>query len=333
MGTNTKNTQKIIWITWEKQRRSISLSRLLNADYLELSGVSNFFFRYITSIWLTAFKIIGNRKSVIIVQNPSLVLAFMSTLLGKLLLTRVVVDRHTDKYLLEDGKGLVFRALMFVSNFSIKHASLTIVTNDDLIEKVESLKGKPFILPDPFPEIEQFVRPDNSWSKNDKKKCFVVASWSSDEPLNEIFETASNMPDINVYVSGKPKSEYSELIANKPDNLYLTNYLSDIDYYSLMHECDVVLAITTEPATLVCGGYEALALGKPLLTGDSDSLRNYYGDSAVFTDGSVADLMEKIRYIFENKSVITAKVEKLHDIRDREFSGLLKSLKVLINES
>lgn len=332
MGTNSKKSQKIAWITWEKQRRSISLAKLLNAEYIELNNYSNFLLRYVASIYISTLKIVGNRKSVTIVQNPSMVLALVATILGKVLSSRIIVDRHTDCYILGEGKGAVFRILKYISDYTLKNVALTIVTNIDLIDKVEKVNGRPFILPDPFPDIQQFVRANTDFSNNERLSCFVVASWSSDEPLEQLFEAASRIPEIDMYISGKPKSTYTNLINHKPDNLFITNYLSDTDYYSLMNQSDIVIAISTADATLVCGGYEAITLNKLLLTGNSNSLKSFYEDAAVYTDGSTNDLVEKIRHIIENKDELSSKIKALYIKREKEFAALIETFTVMLED-
>ncbi len=44
----------------------------------------------------------------------------------------------------------------------------------------------------------------------------------------------------------------------------------------------MIVVLTTRPATLLSGGYEAMALGRPLVISDHGVLRDYFGDAAVY---------------------------------------------------
>jgi hypothetical protein len=328
MAANQKKLDNIVWISWEKQRRSITLASLLCADYLELNYESNqAWLRYIKSMLISLIKIVGNRSSIIIVQNPSMILAVIATMLGKMLNIRIIVDRHTDRYILKSGSNFFYRIFLPLSDFTIKSSNITIVTNKELVDAVKNLNGTPFVLPDPFPDIRGFVKVDNLAHKTSKISCLVVASWFEDEPLEQIFEAARLLPNIKIFVSGLPKKEYSGLINTKPDNIHITNYLSDADFYTLMYQCDFVVAITTDSATLVCGGYEAITLSKPLLTGNSISLRNYFDDSAIYTDSSVEDIVKCMKLIVSNLDLLRDNALKLYKERSRQWEVHINSFK------
>ena len=55
------------------------------------------------------------------------------------------------------------------------------------------------------------------------------------------------------------------------------------------------MAVTDRAATLVCGGYEGAALGKPLILGNSQALRGYFDEGCVYTDGTAMDVEARIR--------------------------------------
>lgn len=67
---------KRIWISWEKQRRSIELSKRLGCKLyiIEKSGL----FRYPYSIFKTILILIKERPDLFFVQNPSMFLATLA---------------------------------------------------------------------------------------------------------------------------------------------------------------------------------------------------------------------------------------------------------------
>ncbi len=327
MGANKKISMNVIWITWEKQRRSINLARELNADFLQITINANAVYRYTASSIRTFFKIVSNRRSVIIVQNPSIILAFVATILKKILLFKLVIDRHTDPYLLGKGSGIIYKLFSRISNFTLKHADLTIVTNDELSEIVKTKNGKAYILPDPFPEIKKFIQHNTKLVSDNKPSCMVVSSWYYDEPLEEIFKAAERLPNVDFYVTGNPKKSYATIIENRPKNVILTGYVDDYQFYTMMAQCDYVIAITTDDATLVCGAYESIVMNKPFITGQSKALKSYFKDAAIYSDGTADSIIAASEYILDNHDTINTKIKKYHQDTEQAWRVNFNNLK------
>jgi hypothetical protein len=71
-----------------------------------------------------------------------------------------------------------------------------------------------------------------------------------------------------------------------------TGYLDLCDYNALLGSSDVVLALTTRDLTMQRAGYEGLQAGVPVVTSAFDTLREYFGPAAVFTEphgGAIAE--------------------------------------------
>src|ERR1051325_9121850 len=85
-----------IWITWETQRRSITLARRLGAELHIMDWESRGALRYPLSILATAKLLFRHRRSVVFVQNPSMVLATFAGFLKNWLGYTLVVDRHSN---------------------------------------------------------------------------------------------------------------------------------------------------------------------------------------------------------------------------------------------
>jgi len=327
-----KSLTSLVWITWEKQRRSISLARELGARYFEMDYDIHPLKRYTKSIFRTLITIFNYRKSIVIVQNPSMILALLATITTRILMTKLVIDRHTDHYILEQGDGLIYRIFLAASRFTIKYADLTIVTNSELSEKVSLQGGQPFVLPDPLPQVSQFV--DNPQAhaitkeivKSRKIVVFIVAAWAWDEPMAAYFETARHLPEYEFYVSGRPTKQLQYLFDNKPDNLHSTGFISDETFYTLMSIAKVVIAVTKSEATLVCAGYESLVMKKPFVTGSSRVLKKFFGRAAENSDGSAESIANCIKNIMNNYLNYQDYVEEVEAEKRKQWPILLQSL-------
>jgi glycosyltransferase involved in cell wall biosynthesis len=68
---------------------------------------------------------------------------------------------------------------------------------------------------------------------------------------------------------------------------------------------------------LVCGAYEAVALGKPLVTSDTAALRNYFRKGTVYTRHDPRSLAAAITYALAHRERLAAEMETLR----RELAG------------
>ncbi len=281
-----------VWIAWETQRRSLNLSRRMGADLVifDLERLGRW--RYLVSIARTFAVLFAYRGRTVFVQNPSMLLAAMACLLQPLFGYFLVVDRHTAYMDAVRGGPLARRIMRLLSILTLRHAGLTIVTNSQLLRKVMRCGGRGFVLPDPYPEMEAASRREKPFPF----EILLVSSWAPDEPIAEMAEAARLLgPGFRIWASGNPKTRFASVLAAKPENFNSTGFLPDAAYFDFMRKVDCVAALTKRGATLVCGAYEAISLGKPIILGNSKVLKEYFSSGAVYSDCSATDLAEKIR--------------------------------------
>ena len=96
-----------------------------------------------------------------------------------------------------------------------------------------------------------------------------VCTYQADEPFREVIEAGRLLPEsVQTYVTGN-HTQVPHL-PEIPSNVHLTGFLPDHDYEeALLNRADVVVDLTSMEDCLVCGGYEAVAIGKPLVTSDT----------------------------------------------------------------
>jgi len=144
------NRCKYLWITWERQRRNHSLSREISAKLVEIDINAHNLFRYPISICMTIVAIVIHRPKLLVVQNPSIVLALLSIVYHKIVGLPLVVDAHNSGvYPSKRDDGFLNR----VARFIIRGSSLTIVTNNKLSEYIKNMGGQAIVVPDPLPEL------------------------------------------------------------------------------------------------------------------------------------------------------------------------------------
>ena len=279
---------KRLWLTWETQRRNRTLSRALGARLIELDYKLPRWRRYPRAIAATLRILLADRPDLVFSQNPSLTLALFSVWYGRISGTPVVIDAHNAGISPFEGRrGWANRLARHV----IRQARLTIVTTRALANYVDQLGGRSFVLPDPLPELE----PAAGTHASAGPSVLFVCTWAPDEPYLEVLEAARRIdPSIRVYVTGNSKGRERELRGELPDNVVLTGFVPEQQFLDLLHTSDVIMDLTTRENCLVCGAYEAVAAGKPMVLSNTQALRQYFSKGAVYADNTAESIAEAI---------------------------------------
>jgi glycosyltransferase involved in cell wall biosynthesis len=321
-----------VWIAWERQRRSVNLSRRVEAPLFIVETSRGRILRYLISTLKTLLILVASRRHIVFVQNPSMVLASLAALLKSWLGYWLIVDRHSSGFSLgrDPNSPFVRRILQTLSAYTIRKADLTVVTNRELAARVASEGGRPFVLPDPFPAP---IAERRRRLSHVGLEILFICSWAEDEPILEVVEACRELQGrVTVFASGRPKKKYGSILRVAPTNFVCTGFLPDREYFELMARVDAVMAITRRPATLVCGGYEAISLGKPVILGDSTTLREYFSQGVVYTDCSPGDLVRKIDLIAQDLPKYIREVKALYASRAREWEDRLVALNARLDD-
>jgi len=294
----------VVWISWEDHRRSRELAKALGVPLIIKTSP---FVKCISHVHLalkTVIEIVNKKPTVLIVQNPSVILAFIAALLKFIFKYYLVVDRHTNFRLGKRiGLNPVYMLYMFLSNFSLRYADLTIVTNDYLKIVVEEKGGRGFVLEDKLPVFGTLSK----CSLQGKFNVVFICTYAQDEPYNEVIQAAELLPESTyIYITGKVPSSLKFL--NAPNNLVLTGYLSERDYADLLFAADVIMDFTTLEWCLVCGGYEAISLGKPFVTSDTTALRQLFGEAAIYSNHNPSNIVNCIKMAEDMQGLYLEKI-------------------------
>lgn len=296
-----------IWITWEHQRRSVVLSKEFGTEYQVLVSSKRRLARYVILSLKTARLLIRQRPSLLFVQNPSMLLAFVACLYRMCSSrTFLIVDRHSNFYPISRS-NIVNMAHNALSNFTLERADLTIVTNERLNHLVESLGGKAVVLEDKIPEL----RKTNDLRLKGKRNILYICSFDADEPFREVFKAVELLsPDIYVYVSGnydKIKNKVS--LKRIPQNLVLLGFVSDADYVDYLYAVDAVMVLTEWDHTLLCGAYEAICAEKPMILSNKKDLIEYFSKGVVKTENDSRSIAYAIEAAITDKHGLTQEIQ------------------------
>ena len=228
------------------------------------------------------------------VQNPSIVLSILMVTIGKIGKFSVVVDAHNEGIMPFYSK---YHWLLPLYEVIQRWADLTIVTNESLAMIVRKNGGRPFILPDKIPQFENI----NHIKLKGKSNIVFICTFAKDEPWKEVIQAANLInPSDCIYITGKYQRVSKKIIKESPPNVIFTGFLPDQEYINLLHSCDLVIDLTLMDNCLVCGAYESVALGKPVILSDTKELRAHFKRGAVYCGNNVKEISEAIIYALEN---------------------------------
>lgn len=311
------------WITWEHQIRNKSMSARLGADFFPVISNRSRVYRYIESCFHTIQIFSKNIGGTIFVQNPSIVLSLLAVILKPLFRYRLIVDAHNSG---------VFpnKKLQFLADFINRKADYVIVTNEGLANFIRGIGGFPVVLPDPLPEIVVVEDEFSKWKTIKSPSALVICSWATDEPYCEVISAAAELPEVTFYITGNSKGMERDCDCQIPSNVVLTGFVSENDYHLLLSNADIIVDLTTREDCLVCGAYEAIAVGKPLVLSNTNALRNYFGDAAIYVDNHSASIKSGIKHILNSYNEVSDKAKLNSQELEQQWLQLFGRLQKLL---
>ncbi|MBY6032523.1 hypothetical protein KUV59_05050 [Marinobacter daepoensis] len=307
-----KKKQNRMWITWENQRRNRSLSEKTGFILNELISDRGRILRYFLLSFRTYSLIRSNNPSVVVCQNPSVVLVIVCALLKSFFGYKFIVDCHNSGLYPKEGRyNILNRIAIFVNS----HADAVIVSNEMLKEDFKHLFKSILVIPDPLPNREHFY--DNElgspikerrWRSDPRVKFLYVCSWAEDEPYEEVLNAFIDISEskVSCYVTGDFHRKVAEIPEN--ENIIFTGFLSDTDYHDLIISCDAMIVLTRRNDCLTCGAYEALAECKPSIFSDTAIMRNTFGTGFLYSEPFKEDILKNVLLLAEDVSVFYPRI-------------------------
>jgi glycosyltransferase involved in cell wall biosynthesis len=256
---------------------------------------------------------------VILVQNPPIFCAFLVFFYARLYSAQYVIDSHTGAFI---SPG--WRWFLGLHRWLSRRALVTIVHNADQEKIVKSWGCRYCVIgftPGDYSKEERF-------SVDGKFNIAVISDFGPDDPLAEIFDAAISLPEVHFYVTGDSKRIPKPLLMRKPPNCHLTGYLSYSQYVGLLRGADAVMDLVNRNHTLLMGGFEAVSLGKPLITSDWLILRDYFSKGTVHIQNTAEGICEGVRRVQRDLAQLQRDIillrEHLELEWEQESTGLLR---------
>ena|SRR2546426_1243323 len=180
-----------------------------------------------------------------------------------------------------------------------KKAALAIVHN----KEVAAALGE---WPCPIVVLDTYVVPPGedpgTRAHTEDGPIVVTASGMADEPLDAVVFAASQLvPTRRFVITGRREAVVKRLSGlDIPPSVELSGYLSRADYLRLLATASLAVCLTTRPATMQLGAWEAASLECPVIVSDHSVLRSYFGDAASYTGHSGSQLASVVQGVLNN---------------------------------
>lgn len=332
---------KRLWITWENHRRSKELALEFDANYFPLVYEGNYLVRYAVLTARTVALILREKPRTVFCQNPSIVLTTLLILLRMVFCYILIVDRHSNfKFEYEKSPFVKWRIFHFLSRWTVRHADLTIVTNEHLKNVCKTYGGSAAVLQDKIPRFTKDLKrpPPAFMKKKEKTQVMFVTMFDPDEPIDEIVAASKVLSSCVCYLTGNYKKLYTNEKSEEllDFDIIMTGYISDEEYLSLMENSDLVVVLTKKDLILNCGGYEAIGMEKPLILSDTPTLRNYFGSAAKYSkcnaDDIESNILESIDCMDAMRSRLVARKLEMEALWVGTFNSVCEHIQNIVRE-
>ncbi|HEY7125719.1 MAG TPA: hypothetical protein VH540_17315 [Ktedonobacterales bacterium] len=285
--------------------------------------------KYLVLAFVTWRLLWRRHPRVVLVQNPPIFVVLLVALYARLTGTRYIIDTHTGG--LVGGKWAWSIPL---HRWLSRHALATLVTLASLRERLlgaSSGQGiRILIVGDPPVEW------DNpgvvSTPLPGERQVVVIATYASDEPIGELLTAARQLPDVSFAITGDARRLPATVRTKCPQNVRLTGWLSDAAYSEIIRGANVVVALTTRDHTLLCGAWEALYAGQPLITSDWPVLRMTFPEGAVFTGATSKEMLAAIQLALAQEDHLRAAMQTLAAEKRQAWALAIAELRALLPE-
>jgi glycosyltransferase involved in cell wall biosynthesis len=208
--------------------------------------------RYAASMVLTAAELARRRPRAVVVQNPPVYPSLLAIAYVRATGGRFVLDSHPASFGVKGNRQA--QRTLAVTRWLARHADATLVTTSSWADVVSEWGGRPLVLHEAPPHWT--VSPPRPLEDRRPQVLFSCV-FAQDEPVDDVVEAARRAPELDVAITGDPRRAREGQLDSLPPNVRLTGWLDQEAYAAEVDRCDILLALTDEPTSVMRAAYEA----------------------------------------------------------------------------
>ncbi len=205
-------------------------------------------------------------------------------------------------------------------------ALLTIVHNAAQEQEIEHWGCRYIVMADPVLEYPS----GESVELRGPFNVAVISTFAEDEPLGAVLAAASLLRDFEFYVTGDDGLASKAVTASRPVNCHFTGFVPYAKYIGLLRAVDAIIDLTTRDHTLLCGAFEAVSLGKPLVTSDWPILRERFNSGVVHVPNTVEGICRGLRQVRAETEKLEKEIQSLRTELNNEWITKLRELQAIL---
>lgn len=267
---NTGKGSGVLFLAWTRTSgRSHEIATALGGNARpvfpeRLSAKKLFPLRYAYSLVVSIAVLAKLRPAAVIVTNPPIFPGLVVKAWSVLTRRPYVLDSHPSSFGAKNHR--ISQRLIGVHRWLARGAAVTMVTTREWVDVLQSWGAKGLIVHEapplwsagPVPELSAVSRP----------RVLFPGVFSGDEPVDLVWAVARLRPQVEFRVTGLRSRCPEQLLRDLPKNVTLVGYLDAGAFAAEVDGAHAVLALTTEPTSVMRCGYEAVYSRRPLIVSD-----------------------------------------------------------------
>lgn len=308
-------------------RRSEMFARELDGPlhcihYLKFRSKPHAPFKYVMQSVVTWRTLFRERPHAVHVQTPPFICGLIVAAYCRITGARFVVEYHSAAF------EPIWRWGAPLQRLVAREAACNIVTSEHWAEIVRRWGGEAIVMYDAFLDLPE----GTPYEVGPSPTFAFISTFAEDEPVAEVLEAASQLPEVRFFVTGDLAKAPRGLVAAAPPNVTFTGFLDpNTEYLGLVRAVDAVIVLTTRDHTLQLAGCEAAALGKPLVTSEWPYLRKLFPCGAEFVEPTARSIREGIARTMGRLDELKHENDMLVRMRRQEWNARLAQLRTFVD--
>lgn len=284
----------VLFLAWSRNGgRSADIAGALGGDavcvFPERLGSRRLFpLRYLVSAAITVGELAKRRPRSVIATNPPVFPGLIARAYCAVTRARLVLDSHPTSFGAKDH--VTSQRLLAVHRWLARGAAAVMVTTRDWVDVLSSWGARGVVVHEAPPAWASQVP---TLVGDSRGRVLFVGVFGGDEPVECVVRAAALRPQLTFWITGDLRRCPPALRQVAPENVTFVGYLRGEEYRRAVAAADVLVALTTEPTSIVRAGYEAVYARRPLVISDWPQGRAVFAH-AVPTKNEPASLAEAL---------------------------------------
>lgn len=321
---------QLTFLAWGAVRgRSQEIARALGGEAVSLYAPGSgrrphVAWRYLHCTLATVWRL-RRRPAFVIVTSPPVIAGAVALACGRLLGFPVALDSHPGAFGAQGDE--LSRRLQPLQRALVRRAAFTMVAAEAWADIVAAWGGRPVVTHE-APMLE----PLPAAAPGERLRVLYVGRFAGDEPVAEVVRAAHLAPEVDILVTGDLDACPPDLAASAPANVTFVGFLDEERYLEALGSCHAVLALTTEPGSVMRAAYEAVYAGRPLVVSGWPIARELFA-CAVHVDNDAGSIAKGLAEVLDRHDELAAAAPRARRAQLERWNAQERALRGLIRRA